>query len=82
MSKLSESLKTLINAAHVRPHTTPAPKNITSVYEKIASDAKAKNVGLPAWLCASVRSEPSPNSPPKALPQANSTNDTFRQQQQ
>jgi hypothetical protein len=54
MSKLSESLKTLINAAHVRPHTTPAPKNITSIYEKIASDAKAKKVGLPAWLCASV----------------------------
>jgi hypothetical protein len=55
MSKLSESLKTLINAAHVRPHTTPAPKNITSIYEKIANDAKAKQVGLPAWLCASVR---------------------------
>lgn len=54
MSKLSESLKTLINAAHVRPHTTPAPKNISSVYEKIAADAKAKQVGLPAWLCASV----------------------------
>lgn len=55
MSKLSESLKTLINVAHAKPHTTPAPKNITSVYEKIASDAKAKQVGLPAWLCASVR---------------------------
>lgn len=55
MSKLSESLKTLINVAHVRPNTTPAPKNITSVYEKIASDANAKKVGLPAWLCASVR---------------------------
>jgi hypothetical protein len=55
MSKLSESLKTLINVAHVRPHTTPAPKNITSIYEKIATDAKAKQVGLPAWLCASVR---------------------------
>jgi hypothetical protein len=59
MSKLSESLKTLINVAHVRPHTTPAPKNITSIYEKIATDANAKQVGLPAWLCASVRSRPS-----------------------
>lgn len=54
MSKLSEPLKALINASHVRPHTTPAPQNITSVYEKIANDATSKKVGLPAWLCASV----------------------------
>ena len=82
MSKLSESLKTLINAAHVRPHTTPAPKNITSIYEKIASDAKAKNVGLPAWLCASVRSEPSPTRHPKVLLYQNTANDMLRQQRQ
>jgi hypothetical protein len=86
MSKLSESLKTLINAAHVRPHTTPAPKNITSIYEKIASDAKAKNVGLPAWLCASVRSSQTvvtrhhPNQTQKNTPTNNHPSN--RQQQQ
>jgi hypothetical protein len=54
MSKLSEPLKQLINAAHARPNTIPAPKNVASVYERIASDAGSKKVGLPAWLCASV----------------------------
>lgn len=54
MSKLSDSLKTFINAAHARPNTTPAPKHIRSVYEKIARDAGNKEVGLPAWLSASV----------------------------
>ncbi|GAB7331301.1 hypothetical protein MBLNU13_g02748t1 [Cladosporium sp. NU13] len=67
MSKLSESLKTLINVAHVRPHTTPAPKNITSIYEKIATDAKAKQVGLPAWLCASTAATMTLNSPESLL---------------
>ena len=55
MSKLSEPLKALINAAHAKPDTIPAPKNVKSVYERIASDASAKQVGLPAWLTASVR---------------------------
>ena len=82
MSKLSESLKTLINAAHVRPHTTPAPKNITSIYEKIASDAKAKNVGLPAWLCASVRSPKTHHSPLQPNQKTTRLTPTPRQQQQ
>ena len=54
MSKLSESLKAVINAAHAKPNTTPAPKNIRSVYERLASNAASKKVGLPAWLTASV----------------------------
>ena len=54
MSKLSEPLKAFINAAHARPNTTPAPKQIASVYEKVAKDAGAKQVGTPAWLTASV----------------------------
>lgn len=54
MSKLSEPLKALINAAHAKPNTLPAPRNIRSVYEKIASNAAAKKVGMPAWLTASV----------------------------
>ena len=55
MSKLSEPLKAFINAAHARPNTTPAPRHIASVYERIAKDAGSKQVGLPAWLTASVR---------------------------
>ncbi|KAI6908812.1 hypothetical protein KC318_g5651, partial [Hortaea werneckii] len=53
MSKLSEPLKAFINAAHARPNTTPAPRHIGSVYEKVAQDASAKSVGMPAWLTAS-----------------------------
>ena len=56
MSKLSEPLKALINAAHAKPHTLPAPKNIASVYDRFATDAAAKKVGLPEWLTASVSS--------------------------
>nr|POF17967.1 dol-p-man:man(5)glcnac(2)-pp-dol alpha-1,3-mannosyltransferase [Quercus suber] len=54
MSKLSEPLKAFINATHARPNTTPAPKQIVSIYENIASDARFKNVGMPAWLSASL----------------------------
>lgn len=57
MSKLSEPLKQFINAAHARPNTIPAPRNVASVYEKIASEAGKNKVGLPAWLCASVCDE-------------------------
>ena len=54
MSKLSEPLKALIGAAHAKPNTLPAPKHIKSVYERIANEASSKQVGLPAWLTASV----------------------------
>lgn len=54
MSKLSEPLKQFINAAHARPNTVPAPKNVASIYERIAFDAASKKVGLPVWLSASV----------------------------
>ena len=55
MTKLSDPLKAFINAAHARPNTTPAPKHIASVYERIAKDAKGKGVGIEGWLTASVR---------------------------
>ncbi|KAK6402136.1 hypothetical protein LTR95_019108 [Oleoguttula sp. CCFEE 5521] len=67
MSKLSEPLKALINAAHARPHTTPAPRSITSVYQKVATDAAAKQVGLSAWLCASTAVTMTLNSPDSLL---------------
>lgn len=56
MSKLSEPLKQFINAAHARPNTIPAPKGVSSVYEKIAREAGERKVGVKAWLCASVSS--------------------------
>lgn len=55
MSKLSQPLKQLISASHARPNTLPAPKNIKSVFQKIAESAKEKKVGTPAWLTLAVR---------------------------
>ncbi|TKA67393.1 hypothetical protein B0A55_07829 [Friedmanniomyces simplex] len=67
MSKLSEPLKAFINAAHARPNTTPAPRHIASVYEKIAKDAGSKQVGMPAWLTASTAATMTLNSPQSLL---------------
>ncbi|KAI7102820.1 hypothetical protein KC352_g37585, partial [Hortaea werneckii] len=67
MSKLSEPLKAFINAAHARPNTTPAPRHIGSVYEKVAQDASAKSVGMPAWLTASTAATMTMNSPRSML---------------
>ena len=61
MSKLSEPLKALINAAHSKPHTLPAPRQIGAVYSRFADDAGKRKVGLTAWLTASVRLPPSPS---------------------
>ncbi len=54
MSKLSASLKALINAPAARPHTVPAPPNIAHVYRTIQQTAAAKNVSQPSWLALSV----------------------------
>ncbi|KAK0941502.1 hypothetical protein LTR48_006209 [Friedmanniomyces endolithicus] len=67
MSKLSEPLKAFINAAHARPNTTPAPRHIASVYEKIAKDAGSKKVGMPAWLTVSTAATMTMNSPQSLL---------------
>jgi hypothetical protein len=55
MSKLSVGLKALINSPAARPHTVPAPKNITAIYQDIQQSAKANNVSQPSWLALSVR---------------------------
>ncbi|KAK0252210.1 hypothetical protein LTS09_012773 [Friedmanniomyces endolithicus] len=67
MSKLSEPLKAFINAAHARPNTTPAPRHIASVYEKIARDAGSQKVGMPAWLTVSTAATMTMNSPQSLL---------------
>lgn len=55
MSKLSPSLKALINAPNARPGTIPAPAQISSVYASIAKEAEPRKVGLKAWFSAVVR---------------------------
>jgi hypothetical protein len=67
MSKLSESLKALINAAHARPGTTPAPRQISSLYDRISKDASSKQVGPPAWLTVSTAAIMTMNSPDSLL---------------
>jgi hypothetical protein len=54
MSKLSSSLKALINAPAARPHTVPAPANIASVYSKIQQAAQAQQLSQPSWIALSV----------------------------
>jgi hypothetical protein len=55
MSKLSSSLKALINAPHARPGYSAAPRNIRAVFENVQAEASVKKVGLPSWLTISVR---------------------------
>ncbi|KAL2845294.1 hypothetical protein BJY01DRAFT_234999 [Aspergillus pseudoustus] len=63
MSKLSPSLKALINAPAARPNTVPAPRNIQSVYAKIHQTAQAKNVSQSSWLALSTAATMTMNSP-------------------
>ncbi|KAL3459010.1 hypothetical protein BJX64DRAFT_279506 [Aspergillus heterothallicus] len=63
MSKLSPSLKALINAPAARPNTVPAPRNIQSIYAKIHQTAQAKNVSQSSWLALSTAATMTMNSP-------------------
>ncbi len=54
MSKLSPSLKALVNASFARPGPTPAPNNIRLVYQEIAREAKDREFGTRPWLTLSV----------------------------
>ncbi|OJJ45516.1 hypothetical protein ASPZODRAFT_134196 [Penicilliopsis zonata CBS 506.65] len=63
MTKLSPSLKALINAPFARPNTVAAPRNIQSVYQKIKQGAEAKNVSQSSWLVLSSAATMTMNSP-------------------
>ncbi|KAF3402012.1 hypothetical protein F1880_009744 [Penicillium rolfsii] len=63
MSKLSPSLKALINSPAARPHTVPAPPNIAHVYRTIQQTAAANNVSQPSWLALSTAATMTMNSP-------------------
>ena len=67
MSKLSEGLKALINAAHARPNTIRAPPNIKSIYSRISDSASKHGVGVPAWLTLSTAATMTMNSPQSLL---------------
>ena len=67
MSKLSDGLKVLINAAHARPNTVKAPANIGSIYQRIADTASENNVGVPSWLTMSTAATMTMNSPSSLL---------------
>lgn len=54
MSKLSPSLKALVNAPFSRPDPTAAPARIREVYQGIAKDAASRNVGVRPWVALSV----------------------------
>ncbi len=55
MSKLSPSLKALINAPFARPGPAPAPSRVHQVYQEIAREAKEREFGKRPWLTLSVR---------------------------
>ncbi|RMZ83966.1 hypothetical protein DV737_g1335, partial [Chaetothyriales sp. CBS 132003] len=67
MSKLSDSLKALINAAYARPGTVKAPPNIKSIYQRIADSATEHKVGVPVWLTISTAATTTMNSPSSLL---------------
>ncbi|RMZ79773.1 hypothetical protein DV738_g3200, partial [Chaetothyriales sp. CBS 135597] len=67
MSKLSDGLKALINAAYARPGTVKAPANIKSIYQRIADSASEHKVGVPAWLTISTAATMTMNSPSSLL---------------
>ncbi len=63
MSKLSASLKTLINAPFARPGPTPAPARMAEVYRSIARDAARHNVGRQPWITFSAAATITLNAP-------------------
>ncbi|KAJ6137596.1 hypothetical protein N7471_004082 [Penicillium samsonianum] len=63
MSRLSTSLKALINAPAARPSTVPAPANITSVYQKIQQTAQSNQISQPSWVALSTAATMTMNSP-------------------
>ncbi|KAI1383818.1 mitochondrial protein [Hypoxylon trugodes] len=77
MSKLSETVKALINASHSRPGYTPSSSSVQTALTHFAKDAAEKKVGLPAWVTLSTAVSATLNCP-EAMTQifhlANSTN--------
>ncbi|KAK4153969.1 hypothetical protein C8A00DRAFT_14845, partial [Chaetomidium leptoderma] len=67
MSKLSPSLKALINAPFARPGQAPAPRHIRDVYTRIAHEARERKYGERPWVTLSVTATFTLNSPASLL---------------
>ncbi|KAI1103828.1 mitochondrial protein [Jackrogersella minutella] len=63
MSKLSGTVKALINASYARPGYTPSSAGVYTALKKFASDAAEKKVGLPAWVTLSTAVSATLNCP-------------------
>ncbi|KAJ5626296.1 hypothetical protein N7510_002605 [Penicillium lagena] len=63
MSKISNSLKALINAPAARPATVPAPQNIAAIYRVIQQSVRTQNVSPSSWLALSTAATMTMNSP-------------------
>ncbi|EAQ83355.1 hypothetical protein CHGG_09759 [Chaetomium globosum CBS 148.51] len=67
MSKLSPSLKALINAPSARPGQAPAPRHIRDVYTRIAHEARERKYGDRPWVTLSAAATFTLNSPASLL---------------
>ncbi|KAK4033031.1 hypothetical protein C8A01DRAFT_40526 [Parachaetomium inaequale] len=67
MSKLSPSLKALINAPFARPGQAPAPRHIRDVYRRIAHEARERKYGERPWVTLSAAATITLNSPASLL---------------
>ncbi|KAI8626531.1 hypothetical protein F5Y19DRAFT_445996 [Xylariaceae sp. FL1651] len=63
MSKLSDAVKALINASHAKPGYTRAGARVQTTLEQLASDARDRKVGLPAWVTVSTAVSATMNCP-------------------
>src|SRR5687767_14800766 len=54
MSKLSPTLKALVNAPFARPGPVPAPRQVEQFFSGIAKDAASRNISPRSWLAISV----------------------------
>ncbi|KAJ9664662.1 hypothetical protein H2198_000008 [Neophaeococcomyces mojaviensis] len=64
MSKLSQGLKSLINAPFAKPnYTVPNASTLKPVLQNLASDAQKHSVGIPAWLTLATATSMTMNAP-------------------
>ncbi|KAI1431477.1 hypothetical protein GGR50DRAFT_679303 [Xylaria sp. CBS 124048] len=63
MSKLSEAVKALINAAHAKPGYARAGPQVQPALERLASDAHEKRLGVPVWVTLSSAVSATMNCP-------------------
>ncbi|KAK3305701.1 uncharacterized protein B0T15DRAFT_416456 [Chaetomium strumarium] len=67
MSKLSPSLKALINAPFARPGQAAAPRHIRDIYARIAHEARERKYGERPWVTLSAAATFTLNSPSSLL---------------